>query len=331
MLLVSSLLCFPSAEASPAFKLPNCPQVGGAESAPEHMQEKESDPIMLDNDAKKQQTQIEDPDEKIETQEKKTITPYERAESVNCLPLPLMPSIAETQSQNQLLVEAHKKQLQDLWSATIERSPDIQFTIGVLQAGNKKKHATAQAMKLVGSAFFSLAPAFVPAGSARTGAGLGSPLISRLFKSSETTEQVSLSESIMLYKIVRDTADNLVESYRNYRRCLAERDAAETDLSDLKVWEREIETKSDAASFASYEFTLKKAQREAQLCDARVQIYKEQLLELCGEDALARLDLEIQRERETLAEIIGRPDIKPPLAPTEPSTADAAFRKKKRN
>lgn len=248
---------------------------------------------------------------------------YEKAKNANLVPLPLIPSKTEKEDSEKFQLTEHKRQLQDLWAATIDRSADIQFAISVLQPTSNQKHATSEALKLVGNALFNIGGTIAPAGPIRTGVALGNPIMNRIMlkPADGNVPQVSVGETIVLYKIVRDTADGLVDSYRNYRRCIAEKDAALMDLADLDRCKEEIHNQARPATIVQFEYTLSKAQRDAFLCNDKVELFRQKLLDLAGEEAVEKLDLEIAQEKETLRQIVGRPDINTPLAPAKPSTA----------
>ena len=244
----------------------------------------------------------------------------QQAEDANCLPLPLMPSVNETEERRKLMLEAHQNQLRDLWSAAIERSSDIQYVISVLQPSTDRKHATAQAMKLVGSTLFNLGATVAPTGPVRMG-NMGSATIAKLFKSGEQSPPVSVGETLVLYKFVRDKADDLVVSYRSFRMNLAKRAAAEMDCKDIES-ARDNEDNSAPSQLAQFEYTWKKARRDLEICDFEVEQCRQKLVDLCGVDAIAKLETQIRSEQDALAELIGRPDIAPALSVPKPSSAN---------
>src|SRR5579883_1556709 len=154
---VLSTICFStclSVSAKPIFDLPHCPAV---KDKKEDTPQQQLAPIKLEA-APKQETSNTDSAKTTGDPIAGHAKPssYDKAKSVNCLPLPLIPSIAETEESQKLQVAHHKQQIQDLWAAAIDRSPDIKFAIGVLQPNTNPKHATAQAMKLVGNALFNV-------------------------------------------------------------------------------------------------------------------------------------------------------------------------------
>ncbi len=323
-LLISFLCATPSAWSTPAFELPPCPTEDNKET-------KKLPVVNFESDQRQETTPAL---EKTETKDKRSNAPLstlDKAAKANLMPLALIPSKNEAEKAEQISLERHKEQLKNLWSATIEQSPDIQFVISALQPNSNAKHATAAAMNLVGSTLFNVGGALAPNGPAKIGVNMVGPgLIKKLF-SENSTAQVSVGETLVLYKMVRDIADNLVDSYWNYRRALAERDTAQVDLDDLKRLEEQLMEGSSNLEISKYEYLLHKAERELRSKSEALAIYQQHLADLCGVEALAKLNTEIIEEKQTLVELIGRPDIKEPLsAPKSESafTIDANLRKK---
>jgi len=246
---------------------------------------------------------------------------YQNAQNANCLPLSLMPSRNEAEESHKLSLDAQRAQMAALWTSTIERSDDIQFVVKVLQPQSDQKHAVAKALNLVGAAMYNLGSATAPSVTRPALGLIGAPNLDNLFKTNDKHPEISVGETIFLYKMVRDIAENLVETYRNYRRVISERDSAQLDLADLQKLSNSFGTDNQAA-FMQYEYTLKKAQRDALLSDERAELYRQKLAELAGFEAVDKLDEQIKSERSALANIIGRPDINPAIAaPTEESAA----------
>src|SRR5207253_5552855 len=95
---------------------------------------------------------------------------------------------------------------------------------------------------------------------------MGSSALSNLLGAQESkmARQAKLSESegVMLFKIVRDTADKLVDNYRNYKKTLVTLNKAATDLQDLQNMVSESRSGQDAARQVEMEYTIRKAQRD---------------------------------------------------------------------
>ncbi|MBX9719840.1 MAG: hypothetical protein K2X81_00455 [Candidatus Obscuribacterales bacterium] len=136
---------------------------------------------------------------------------------------------------------------------------------------------------------------------------------------------------MVLYKMVRDVADKLVNDYRSYRSSLAEREAAAIDLNELRSLAQGIAQEGSAAQFSQFQYTLSKAQRDASLSEDRAEMNRQKLLDLVGTEVLEKLDADISLEREALEMLIGRTDIKSPLAAPTPSSAQSLDSKQIKN
>lgn len=76
------------------------------------------------------------------------------AKAVNAQPLALINSNEELNEKSELLDNSEKKQIADLWDATLERSPDIQFVVQKLVPTSDKGHATHIMMKMLSSVMY---------------------------------------------------------------------------------------------------------------------------------------------------------------------------------
>jgi biopolymer transport protein ExbB/TolQ len=106
---------------------------------------------------------------------------------------------------------------------------------------------------------------------------------------------------------VRDTAEKVVVEYRKYRQNRSEFQRATTDLEDLKSM---VATASRTASpdvAISMEYTIRKAQRDVEKIIDEAKLHKQQLVDLAGAEAIARLDGQMDKEAEMLNMLIAAP------------------------
>lgn len=85
----------------------------------------------------------------------KPSTAIDQARKINAVPLALIQSEAELEKQGQLGLDSERRQLTDLWTATINRSEDIRFVLTALQPTSDAKHRASTTMKFVSGALFS--------------------------------------------------------------------------------------------------------------------------------------------------------------------------------
>lgn len=250
---------------------------------------------------------------------------------VNVAPLALMESEDETQKKVDTIADAEKVQLQDLWQATILRNPDIQFVINKLQPTSDQSHATAYMMKALGQALFgimSAAPLMMPSPSPAMfmGSNAGASLLSNLFLSHEAKAAkkyaISQEQATILYKIVRDVADKLVENYRDYKKEMTRYEAAQKDFEDLQSMVAQSNATVDAAKAIEMEYTLRKAKRDIEALGENIRRERQGLVDLGGPDAVAKLDEQLSQERGVLMQLAGdqsgtslSPQLNPQLSP----------------
>ncbi len=236
----------------------------------------------------------------------------------NVGPIALNESDDEAQAKVDATVEAEKHQLGDLWQCTINRNPDILFVIQKLQPNSDANHAMASTMKFLTATLcgaLNMAPFMLPGGVSQAnpmtlmGMGSGSGLIQGLFQDKAVKgakkQAISQEQATILYKIVRDTADKLVASYRDYKREQTSVDRASSDLSDLKSMVAESRQGQDPVRQIEMEYTLRKAKRDIDEKLEQERLYRQQLADLAGTDAIAKLDKELLDEHTAVELLTG--------------------------
>jgi hypothetical protein len=233
------------------------------------------------------------------------------------VPLALLPDASETDQRRELLVNQEKKQLCDLWSATIDRSPDIQYVVNILQPNTDRKHVASTAGKYLSGAVSSVltaapqlagASVFTKAGAQLTGATLNS-IFDKSQADSRRKAGITEQEMTLLYKMVRDSADRLVDGYRNYKLALTEYDSKVEEMEDLQTIIANYSDLDAAHALMDYQFELRRCLRDVQVREEKVELHRQQLIDLAGTTAVADLDSQILETRLMLAKLgapIGR-------------------------
>lgn len=237
------------------------------------------------------------------------------AKAVSVAPLALVESEDEAQRKLDMLGESERAQLTDLWSATINRSPDVQFVINRLQPNSDPNHATATAVRMLSGALFSAvqaAPMLMGPGmnmGAYLGIGSGASMLQNLLQGNDAKaakkQAISQEQATILYKIVRDTADKVVLEYRKYKKTRADFDRATTDLEDLRTMVTQARAGQDASKQVEMEYTLRKAQRDVENITDEAKIHRMALIDLSGPDAVQKLDDQVEQEKLALKKMIG--------------------------
>lgn len=232
-------------------------------------------------------------------------------------PLAIQPSQEEIEQTGNTVMDAEKRQLSNLWECTIERNPDIQFVIQKLQPTTDANHAMAATMKFLSSTLFgamNMAPMMMPGGlsganpAAMMGMGSGASLIQGLFQDkaqkAAKKQAISQEQATILYKIVRETADKLVASYRDYKKESTAVLRATQDLAELQTIAAEGAAK-DPGKALEMEYTLRKAKRDIDKELEEQRLFRQQLTDLAGGDAVVKLDKELEDERSAVANLTG--------------------------
>lgn len=238
------------------------------------------------------------------------------SKKVDVGPLALRESDEESAAKADTVMDAEKRQLGDLWSSTISRNPDIQFVITKLQPTGDSNHAMANTMKFLSTALFgamNVAPMMMGGPNANPAAIMGmsggASVIQNLFADQQhknaKKQMISQEQATILYKIVRDTAEKLVTVYRSYKKDVSSTERATGDFQELQTMVAEARTGQDAAKQIEMEWTLRKAQREIEEKLEDVKGRRQELIDLAGSDAVAKLDKEMEDERLALQKLTG--------------------------
>lgn len=228
----------------------------------------------------------------------------QEARNTGIMPLPLLQSEEEAQQKLDTIVSAEKTQMADLWESALTRSPDIQFVVQKMMPTSNPGHGSAIMMRMLSGAIFGamgtvgmMAPGNygMYAASNLGGSMLNSLLVGQENKNAKNA-RLSQTEGIMLYTIVRNTADKLVENYRSYKKSLVSLNKATSDLQELQNMVSEARANQDAAKQVEMEYTLRKGQREIDELSADVNRYRQCLVDLAGGEAVAKLDKQLDTE-----------------------------------
>ncbi len=256
-------------------------------------------------------------------------------------PISLMPGEEEENKTAETIIDSEKRQMGELWQCTIDRNPDIQFVIQKLQPSSDANHAMASTMKVLSQTLFgamNMAPMMMMGGggftaanqAAMMGIGSGSNMIQGLFQDkaqkAQKKQAISQEQATILYKIVRDTADKLVASYRDYKKEQATVFRASADLQDLQAMVAESRHTQDPAKQIDMEYTLRKAKRDIEEKSEQSRLYRQQLADLAGVQAIDKLDKEMEDERNAIANITGTGTNSDPGAGVAKDTTEPVFK-----
>ena len=235
---------------------------------------------------------------------------YQAAKGVNAMPLQLMESADEAQKKLDTVMDAEKLQLADLWESTLSKSPDIQFVVQKLMPTSNPGRASTVMMRMLSTAMFgamSAANYVMPSTGTYMGTNVGSQLIANVLQLQESKQaqkaRISQTEAIMLYNMVRNTADKLVEAFRGYKKSNVTLAKALTDLSDLQDLVRDASAGQDSAKQVEMNYTIRKAQRDVDAVSEDVKKERQKLIDLAGSEAVAKLDRQLEEEMAKLDQV----------------------------
>lgn len=248
----------------------------------------------------------------------------QKAKQVNIVPLPLMESEDELKKKADTVQDAERGELADLWEATLSRSPDIHFVIQKLMPNNGNPGRASTIMcRMLSTAMFGAMNAvgmMAPNVGVYAANSVGASMIMNVLGMQENkiakNARLSQTEAIMLYNMVRATADRLVDCYRNYKKNMHSWTIATKDLQDLQNMVADARQGQDTTKQLEMHYTLRKAQRDVESVSEDIKRYRQGLVDLAGPEAVDKLDKDIEVHAAKVEQIT-------PVGTENPQTAAA--------
>jgi hypothetical protein len=232
-----------------------------------------------------------------------------KAGKVGLGPVQLVESQEETNKKVDAILTAEQMELSDLWEATLAKSPDIQFVVQKLQPTSNPAHLSTILTRLLSTAAFGgmgAAMMVSPNMGMYAATSAGSSMIQQVLGMREKADakraKLSQEEELVMFKMVRDTCDRLVDSFRDYKKHFTSLNRATTDLADLKAMVAEARSGQDPSKQLEMEYTLRKQQRDIDGVASDVRRQRLTLIDLAGEDAVDKLDKQIVDEQNKVNE-----------------------------
>jgi len=225
-------------------------------------------------------------------------------------PVQLQETDSESDKKAVTVVDAEKSELADLWDAALGRNQDIQFVVQKLMPAKDPKHTTAVMMKMLSTAMYgamcasSMAmPGGMSAGQMQgmymaqnAGAGLVMNVLNGAAAKSARKAAVTETEAIMLYNIIRNVAEKVVENFHEYKKNRASVERGYQDYQDLQNMVSEARSGQDSAKQIEMEYTLRKARRDIDAVNDDVRRCRQALVDLSGPESVDKLDKQIAIE-----------------------------------
>jgi hypothetical protein len=251
----------------------------------------------------------------------------QQADDVHIAPIPLQVSEGDQKKEAAFLDDTEKQQLSDLWEATLTRSPDIQFVVAKLQPTNSNAHLNTILSSMLSTAAYGGMSAVMmmsPGMGTYAAGSAGSMLISNVLQINNSRQQkkqkLSQEEEMIMFNMVRGTADKLVAAYRDYKKRFVSLSRASSDLQDLQAMAADARAGQDASKQLEMDYVLRKQQRDIDEISDDVRRYRQTLLDLAGPDSVAKLDKQIIWEQ---TQIDGQPSQDIAQKPAETATPKA--------
>ncbi|HEY9754919.1 MAG TPA: hypothetical protein V6C97_07160 [Oculatellaceae cyanobacterium] len=234
-------------------------------------------------------------------------------------PVQLQESESETEKKTATVVDAEKAELADLWDAALCRNQDIQFVVQKLMPAKDPKHTTAVMMKMLSTAMYgamcasSMAmPSGMSGGSMQgmymaqnAGAGLVMNVLNGAAAKSAKKAAVTETEAIMLYNIIRNVAEKVVENFHEYKKNRSSVERGYQDYQDLQNMVSEARSGQDSAKQIEMEYTLRKARRDIDAINDDVRRCRQALVDLSGPESVDKLDKQIAIEMDKVDDATG--------------------------
>ncbi len=245
------------------------------------------------------------------------------ASKVGLGPVQLTMSDEEANNKVDTILTAEQMQLNDLWEATLTRSPDIQFIVQKLQPTSNPAHLSNFLMRALSTAAFGglgAAAMISPNMGMYAATSMGGSMIQTALgmKESKNAKAAKLSqeEQLMMFNMVRNTCDKLVGSYRDYKKNAIAFSRASNDLQDLQSMVSEARSGQDSAKQLEMEYTLRKQQRDVEAISDDIRKHRQNLVDLAGAEAIAKLDKQIAEEQVNISNGVAKTDgVAKPIEP----------------
>lgn len=225
----------------------------------------------------------------------------DQASSVNLSPMALMDTDAEADQKTITDLDCERAQISDLWESTLTRSQDIQFVVQKLMPSSDKSHTTTALMRMISSTLVSgvsaaamMSPSPMTYASTQAGSQMIMNIMGLADAKAARKAQIDQGQAITLYKMVRDTADKVTETYRDYKKYVRRIDRSQSITADLQNMIQDARAGQDAAKQIEMEYTLAKSKGDIEEAVYDARRYRQSLIDLAGAEAVNRLDQALQ-------------------------------------
>lgn len=232
-----------------------------------------------------------------------------QASRVGLGPVQLVQSDAETNKKVDAILDAESAELNDLWEATLNRSSTIQFIVQKLQPTSNHAHLSTILTRMLSTAGYAGMGAAMMVGpnmgtymAASAGGSMLQQLVGMKEKSDAKRAKLSQEEELVMFNMVRDICDRMVDKFREYKKHVVSLNRASIDLVDLKAMVSDARAGQDAAKQVEMDYTLRKQQRDIDTVAEEVRRFRLALVDLAGPEAVDKLDRQLAEEQNKVAQ-----------------------------
>jgi len=195
-------------------------------------------------------------------------------------------------------IDCERAQISELWESTLNRSPDIQFVVQKLMPSSDRSHTTNVLMRMISSMIATGVGTgsviFGPNQAAIMGSQMTSNMIYQMMGAQEAKTnkhaQIDQAQAIMLYQMVRNIAEKVTETYRDYKFHVRRIDTAQVRALKLQNMVRDARAGQDATEQIEMEYWVDRAQADVEEAAYAARRYRQSLIDLAGIEAVCKLD-----------------------------------------
>ncbi len=214
----------------------------------------------------------------------------DQANKVNASPVQLKPVTDELSGKFTEEQDVEREQLTSLWEAALRNSSDINFVLSKIMPSADREKTVTILMKTLSTFMYT------GTGTMNPSLNAFSQLLATAENGTERKVKISEADQILLYKMIRDTADKVVSGYRDYKAANKDLERANQDFKDLKKMVADSKD-MDTAKQIEIQYTLRKQQREIEEIGRKIKESREAFSKLVGEPAMEELNHSLDKER----------------------------------
>lgn len=136
--------------------------------------------------------------------------------------------------------------------------------------------------------------------------------------------RLSQQEAITLYRMVRETADKVVDRYHDYKMSLNALERSSNILAKLQGTVNDVRSAQTAVQQIELENILMRTQADIDGDKEKVARYRQSLVDLSGAEAVAKLDKQLEIDKQKIDDA-GVAPIATPVQPADGVAADGTL------